>query len=113
MAFSKSSAVTTPHFFFGIETTTPVPKNALSGISSRKGVPSIDVCRRVDVCAGMHYRGDLLGEHTASGHVVQSLDLDVLEVRPCRHTMTPRVRQVVELQLRLGFAEGPGETHDP
>ncbi|CKX31865.1 Uncharacterised protein [Mycobacterium tuberculosis] len=40
VAFCRSSAVTIPHLPFGIETTTPVPKKALSGISSRNGVPS-------------------------------------------------------------------------
>ena len=38
---------------------------------------------------------------TRLGHAVQSLDLDVLEVRPGRHTVPPGVGQVVELQRRL------------
>ena len=41
--------VTTPHFFFGMDTTTPVPKNALSGISCRNGVPST-TCAGASIC---------------------------------------------------------------
>ena len=45
LACSRSSGVTTSHFSFGIDTTTPGPKKQWSGISSRNGVPSM-------TCAG-------------------------------------------------------------
>ena len=41
--------MTTSHFFLGIDTTTPVPKNALSGISCRSGAPSI-TCPGASMC---------------------------------------------------------------
>ena len=41
--------MTTSHFFLGIDTTTPVPKKALSGISSRNGVPST-TCAGASMC---------------------------------------------------------------
>ncbi|CKT09084.1 Uncharacterised protein [Mycobacterium tuberculosis] len=69
------------------------------------------VRRRVDVGAGMHDGGDLLGQHTTLGHAVESFDLHVLEVRPGRRAVSPGVGQVVELQRRFGGTEGPGERH--
>jgi hypothetical protein len=49
LAFSRSSAVMTSHFSFGIETTTPVPKYEASGTWSMYGVPSI-TCAGASVC---------------------------------------------------------------
>ena len=66
---------------------------------------------RVDVRAGVHDRGDLLGKYPALRHPVQPLDLDVLEVRPGRDAVPPGVGQVVELQRRLAGAAGPLERH--
>jgi hypothetical protein len=52
VAASRSSGVTTSHFSFGIETTTPVPKYDDSGTSSMNGVPSVCVvqCMNVVIC---------------------------------------------------------------
>ena len=81
-AFSRSSAVTTPHFFFGIDDDDPGAEERAQRDLVQERCALDDVRGRVDVRAGMHYGGDLLGEHPASGHAVQPLDLDVLEVRP-------------------------------
>ena len=49
VACSRSSGVITSHFSFGIETTTPVPKNDESGTSSMYGMPSI-TCAGASLC---------------------------------------------------------------
>src|SRR4029077_5860452 len=54
--------------------------------------------RRVDMRGVVHRGGDALRQHAGFGHVVDALDLDVLEIRPVRRLITKTMRQVVELQ---------------
>ena len=57
-----------------------------------------DMRRRVDVGGRVHRGGDALRQHARLRHVVDALDLDVLEVRPVGALEAPAVGQVVELQ---------------
>ncbi len=52
----------------------------------------------VDVGGGVHGGGDALAQHPRLGHVVDALDLGVLEVGPVRVLKPEAVAEVVELQ---------------
>ena len=54
--------------------------------------------RGVDMRRCVHRRGDALRQHARLGHVMDALDLGVLEIGPVRVLETEAVAQVVELQ---------------
>ena len=56
------------------------------------------VRRRVDMRGVVHRGGDALRQHARLRHVVNALDLDVLEIRPVRRLIAEAMGQVVELQ---------------
>ena len=56
------------------------------------------VRRRVDMRGVVHRGGDALRQHARLRHVVDALDLDVLEVRPVRRLVAEAMGQIVELQ---------------
>ena len=60
-----------------------------------------DVGRRVDVGGVVHRGGDALRQHARLRHVVDALDLDVLEIGPVRRLVTEPMRQIVELKPHL------------
>ena len=57
-----------------------------------------DVGRRIDVGGVVHGGRDALRQHARLRHVVDALDLDVLEVGPVRGLIAEPMRQVVELK---------------
>ena len=57
-----------------------------------------DVRRRVDVRGVVHGGRDALRQHARLRHVVDALDLDVLEIGPVRRLIAEAMGQVVELQ---------------
>ena len=57
-----------------------------------------DMRRRVDMGGVVHGRGDALRQHAGLRHVVDALDLDVLEIRPVRRLVAEAMGQVVELE---------------
>ena len=59
------------------------------------------VRRRVDVGGVVHRGGDALRQHARLRHVVDALDLDVLEIGPVRRLVTEPMGQVVELEPHL------------
>ena len=54
--------------------------------------------RRVDMRGVVHRGRDALRQHARLRHVVDALDLDVLEVRPVRRLIAEAMGQIVELQ---------------
>ena len=57
-----------------------------------------DVRGRVDMRGVVHRGGDALRQHAGLRHVVDALDLDVLEIRPVRGLIAEAMGQVIELQ---------------
>jgi hypothetical protein len=57
-----------------------------------------DVRRRVYMRSVVHRGGDALRQYARLGHVVDALDLDVLEIGPVRGLISEAMGQVVELQ---------------
>ena len=57
-----------------------------------------DVRRRIDMRGVVHRGGDALRQHARLRHVVDALDLDVLEIRPVRRLIAEAMGQIVELQ---------------
>ena len=59
--------------------------------------------RRVDMGGVVHRGGDALRQHARLRHVVDALDLDVLEIRPVRRLIAEAMGQIVELQPHAVF----------
>ena len=66
----------------------------------------------VDMGTRVHDGRDLLCEDATLRHSMQSLDLDVLEVRPARLAQTPGVGKIDEFKLGFSVPQWPGVGHD-